>query len=319
MIRPGKESSGKRLSGGASSSASKSKSTAGTSTTKTKKTSNASVGLGGNKKPASAKVAKTADASSVKSSKTTSGNQHNNYLVALEYEDRSITDMINNATTFKHVNGQFYYAVYNSDGSVKLQSKGYGKAQERDLALKTALDLAADSANFKKIEQGSYYSNVLYNAKGEEVARSTMHSLKAAVKSTPKAEKKDAGKNTTSAKSNGITADDNGVFKDATYGIKSNNLQIIEGIGPKLQEVLNKGGITTWLQLSLSKSDAIRKILVEADSKYKMHNPDSWPEQAAQAAAGKWDDLITLQKGLGGDGDETDSKFEKLLIKKGKL
>ena len=54
-----------------------------------------------------------------------------------------------------------------------------------------------------------------------------------------------------------------------------------------------------------------------------MHDPSSWPNQSALAANEKWEELITLQKDLDGgkeghDNSTSDSKFEKILIKKGK-
>lgn len=99
----------------------------------------------------------------------------------------------------------------------------------------------------------------------------------------------------------------------------NDNLQIIEGIGPKIEELLHSNGIKTWSDLAAAKFDRLRQILDDAGSSYRVHNPASWPEQAALAAAGKWDELLKLQKDLSagedtGSGD-TDSKLEKLAVK----
>ncbi len=108
---------------------------------------------------------------------------------------------------------------------------------------------------------------------------------------------------------------------DINYGtvFQSDNLQIIEGIGPKIEEILKKAGINTWAALAATKSDDLVKIMEEAGSNYRIHDPSTWPQQAKLAAEGKWEELITLQKSLGagqiaGDGD-TPSKAEKLAMK----
>ena len=65
-------------------------------------------------------------------------------------------------------------------------------------------------------------------------------------------------------------------------------------------------------------------MLTEAGPRFKMHNPASWPNQARFAADGDWNGLIELQKVLdggkdGGSNTVSDSKLEKMLIKKGKM
>lgn len=105
-------------------------------------------------------------------------------------------------------------------------------------------------------------------------------------------------------------------------GLKSDNLQIIEGIGPKMDEVLKDAGISSWAVLGSKSSDDVRGILDTHGDKYKIINPDSWSEQAQLAADGKWDELILLQKQLDGGVDSninlTDSKLEKMIGKSDK-
>lgn len=105
-------------------------------------------------------------------------------------------------------------------------------------------------------------------------------------------------------------------------GMFSNdNFQIIEGIGPKVNQVLIDAGYKTWDDLAAAESDDIRKHLDEAGKKFSLCDPTSWPHQAKLAAAGDWDELIRYQKftdaGRETVGDfETPSKFEKLAAKK---
>lgn len=76
------------------------------------------------------------------------------------------------------------------------------------------------------------------------------------------------------------------------------NLKKIEGVGPKIEELLNDAGITTFVQLSQSKHDTLKTILESAGSRYKMHDPTSWPQQAELAMMGAWDELSKLQDRL---------------------
>ncbi len=81
---------------------------------------------------------------------------------------------------------------------------------------------------------------------------------------------------------------------------KKDDLTKIEGIGPKISQLLQNSGISTFKKLSTTKPEAIKKILVAAGSRYQMHDPGSWPKQSKLAADGKWDQLKTLQDKLDG-------------------
>lgn len=87
-----------------------------------------------------------------------------------------------------------------------------------------------------------------------------------------------------------------------TFGkkIKENDLKIIEGIGPKIEELFNTSGILTWKSLSESSIDRLREILTKAGEGYQIHDPSSWPKQAKFAYEGKWQDLKDWQNSLDG-------------------
>jgi len=76
---------------------------------------------------------------------------------------------------------------------------------------------------------------------------------------------------------------------------KKDNLKKIEGIGPKIEQLLYDAGVYTWKELSQKSPDFIKKVLDDAGPRYKMHNPGSWPKQARMAADGKWDELSAWQ------------------------
>ena len=78
------------------------------------------------------------------------------------------------------------------------------------------------------------------------------------------------------------------------------NLRLIEGIGPKIEGLLNDAGINSFLELKSSKVDFLKAILEDAGSRYRMHNPTTWGEQAALAADGKMKELKAWQDKLKG-------------------
>ncbi len=78
------------------------------------------------------------------------------------------------------------------------------------------------------------------------------------------------------------------------------NLKKVEGIGPKIQEHLNNDGIWSFAQLATSSISRIQGVLDAAGPKYKMHNPKTWPKQAALARDGKWAELKKWQDELDG-------------------
>jgi len=82
--------------------------------------------------------------------------------------------------------------------------------------------------------------------------------------------------------------------------VTKNNLRVIEGIGPKIEELLNKGGIQTFQQLANASQGTLKGILAAGGARYKMHDPTTWGQQAALAAAGKKAELTKLQDELKG-------------------
>ncbi len=82
--------------------------------------------------------------------------------------------------------------------------------------------------------------------------------------------------------------------------IKPDDLKKIEGVGPKISELLTNAGMGTFQAVADADPAAIKEILVAAGSRYQMHDPTTWPQQAKLAAEGKWDELKTLQDELDG-------------------
>lgn len=81
---------------------------------------------------------------------------------------------------------------------------------------------------------------------------------------------------------------------------KADDLKIVEGIGPKIEELLHAAGIKTWKALSETAASAIKEILHAAGSSFQIHDPGTWPDQARLADKGEWDALKILQDALDG-------------------
>lgn len=81
---------------------------------------------------------------------------------------------------------------------------------------------------------------------------------------------------------------------------KWDDLKIVEGIGPKIAELLNNAGIMTWKELSETPPARLSEILDAAGPNYQIHDPGTWPGQAKLAEQGKWDELKKLQDELSG-------------------
>ncbi len=82
--------------------------------------------------------------------------------------------------------------------------------------------------------------------------------------------------------------------------VKPDDLKKIEGIGPKISELLQNNGIKTFGDLENADVEKLKEILESAGPRYRIHDPSTWPEQSALAAAGKWDELKALQDVLDG-------------------
>ena len=126
------------------------------------------------------------------------------------------------------------------------------------------------------LEQGLLYSEEIQVSQGSKASPSTS-SKKTTTKKKKAAKKK----------------------KKATKTAKD-NLKLIEGIGPKIEGLLNNAGIITFEELTATKVEFLKAILEDAGSRYKMHDPSTWAEQAGLAHKEDWKALEKLQDELKG-------------------
>jgi predicted flap endonuclease-1-like 5' DNA nuclease len=89
--------------------------------------------------------------------------------------------------------------------------------------------------------------------------------------------------------------------KAAGFTIRNaNDLTVVEGIGPKINELLNNNGVVTFAQLADQSVAQLRTILDKGGSRFRIANPSTWAQQAAFAAANKWVELKKWQDELSG-------------------
>ena len=133
-----------------------------------------------------------------------------------------------------------------------------------------------------------------------------------AAKTTKAAAKKTVAKKTTTAKASAATK--KATTKKLTAKktpakatkatkvtkIQADDLKKIEGIGPKIAQLLYKINIYTFADLGKAKISTLKACLADAGSRYKMHDPTTWPKQAKMAAKGDWDKLKKWQDELKG-------------------
>ncbi|WP_428225775.1 hypothetical protein [Flavobacterium sp.] len=82
--------------------------------------------------------------------------------------------------------------------------------------------------------------------------------------------------------------------------IIEDDLKIIEGIGPKIEELYHNAGIKTWNALANTPIEKSKEILHEAGPRFTVHSPETWSKQALLAVTGQWEELKNYQDALNG-------------------
>lgn len=93
------------------------------------------------------------------------------------------------------------------------------------------------------------------------------------------------------------TVEEQVIAEEIKSATAADDLEAIEGIGPKIAGILATAGITTYAQLADTDVAKLEQI-VRVDAGIRIANPESWPAQAALAASGDWDGLQDLQDRL---------------------
>jgi predicted flap endonuclease-1-like 5' DNA nuclease len=82
--------------------------------------------------------------------------------------------------------------------------------------------------------------------------------------------------------------------------IDVDDLQVVEGIGPKIAELCHGIGIRTWRDLADTEVSLLRTMLADAGPRFRTHDPATWPEQGRLLAEGRWGEFKALVDALDG-------------------
>ena len=87
--------------------------------------------------------------------------------------------------------------------------------------------------------------------------------------------------------------------KAAGFALKGpDDLEIVEGIGPKISQLLRQHGIATFVQLASASPAEVSAILQKGGPDFRVANPGTWPEQAGYCVRNDWTGLKKLQDRL---------------------
>ena len=80
------------------------------------------------------------------------------------------------------------------------------------------------------------------------------------------------------------------------------DLTKVEGIGPKIEGLLNKKGVISYAQVSDCAVTFLEQMIEEAGPNFATHRgmTGTWPAQAKLADLGQWDELAKWQEYLKG-------------------
>ncbi len=81
-----------------------------------------------------------------------------------------------------------------------------------------------------------------------------------------------------------------------TSEIQDDDLQIIEGIWPKIEALLQKHNVVTYRDMIDQWVTGLENILEQWGKRFQSHSPATWPDQAKLADQGKWRELEEYQE-----------------------
>jgi NADH-quinone oxidoreductase subunit I len=174
-----------------------------------------------------------------------------------------------------------YYASIRPTWYAKEEAKKKAEEEEKRRKEEEKARLAAEKAAAKAKEEASA---------GEAApAKKTPEEIKA---------QREAMLAKRQAKAEGKVETPTAPIAESRAAAQPDDLTRVEGIGPKISELLQAAGISTFAALANTEVSKLQQILTEAGPSFSLASPGTWPEQARLAAAGQWDELKALQDRL---------------------
>lgn len=95
--------------------------------------------------------------------------------------------------------------------------------------------------------------------------------------------------------------------------IQADDLKVVEGIGPAIEQLCHGRGIRTWHGLSETPVSDLQRMLDDGGSRFRVHDPASWPRQAGMLHRGEWEAFRRytdeLNAGREGGGEATGTRM----------
>jgi predicted flap endonuclease-1-like 5' DNA nuclease len=90
---------------------------------------------------------------------------------------------------------------------------------------------------------------------------------------------------------------DVGAARAAGFNMKhADDLTVIDGIGPKIDDLFHANGVDTLAQVARLSVQDMLEILERGGPSFQFANPATWAQQAALAAENRWKELKRLQE-----------------------
>jgi predicted flap endonuclease-1-like 5' DNA nuclease len=85
--------------------------------------------------------------------------------------------------------------------------------------------------------------------------------------------------------------------------VVQDDLTVIPGIGPNVEQLCHGIGIRTWYDLATTEASLLRTMLVDAGPRFSTHDPSLWPEMARMLSEGRWQEFRDMsQAGVDSNG-----------------
>ena len=78
--------------------------------------------------------------------------------------------------------------------------------------------------------------------------------------------------------------------------VVADDLTVIPGIGPNVEQLCHGIGIRTWYDLATTEASLLRTMLVDAGPRFSTHDPSLWPELARLLSEGEWQEFKEMSQ-----------------------
>ena len=80
------------------------------------------------------------------------------------------------------------------------------------------------------------------------------------------------------------------------HAVVADDLTVIPGIGPNVEQLCHGIGIRTWYDLATTEALLLHTMLVDAGPRFSTHDPSLWPEMARLLSEGQWQEFKDMSQ-----------------------